>query len=162
MPPSVLRTCFLSFSLPWGYRARSGERTDDFPRDFHPFPAPTTGATGQRRYLAPQTTPLAPSCRQLRPSAFGAFNLRMHHRVGQEQVQAGNERERDEKRGWKRDRAERRKKRESEQGSREEREDGAVGRSEKIDKATEERRWRKNGRDLSPHAASRERDRMQF
>lgn len=94
----------LSLSLrEYRARARPGERAEHFPRDFHPFPAPTTTcATGQRCYLAPQTTPPRPRLAPpLRPSAFGAFNLRAHHRAGQEQVQAGIER--DEERGWKRD-----------------------------------------------------------
>lgn len=110
----------LSLSLLGTLRAIGRKRR--FSERLSPFSCPyyrRNGATSLFSTANNTTRPVAPP---LRPSAFGAFNLRVHHRAGQEQVQADieRERERDAEWGWKRDGAERKKKRESERGSREE------------------------------------------
>jgi len=112
---------------------------------------------GQCCYLAPQTTPLAPSCRHsARVGIFDAFNLRVHHRVArrQEQVQTGIERDEECEGGRGMEHREREREKVNERAKRSEREDGVVSRSEKIGEATAKRRWRKTERSLpSLHCA---------
>lgn len=100
------------------HRARAtGRKSRAFSERLSPFSCPYHYGRDRATLLfstANNTPPrprLAPPLR--RPSAFGAFNLRAHHRAGQEQVQAGIETGSEGGRGTE---AEGKKKRESERG----------------------------------------------